>query len=231
MESKSGEENAILASNSLTIRNADVTAKSYYPALFSGSTLEIADSTVKAESTADLGIWSKGSLAIKGDSDVVATGTSGSIGALTSATVTPTAGKKVEILVGNDRDSAAAVENSPFAGETDISAYKTNTYFRSKVKAVPPVGGGGTVMPNDNVTNNVTEKTTTADITTTSERTARQPQPLTKLPLTRSWTRLLQTSLKKLSSMRPRQKQTLRLQRSNSPQKQSRLSLKRPVQT
>ena len=168
VESKSGEENAILASNSLTIRNADVTAKSYYPALFSGSTLEIADSTVKAESTADLGIWSKGSLAIKGDSDVVATGTSGSIGALTSATVTPTAGKKVEILVGNDRDSAAAVENSPFAGETDISAYKTNTYFRSKVKAVPPVGGGGTVMPNDNVTNNVTEKTTTADITTTS---------------------------------------------------------------
>lgn len=165
-ESKSGEENAILAANTLTIRNADVTAKSYYPALFSGSALEIADSIVKAESTADLGIWSRGSLAIKGNSDVTATGTLGSIGALTSATVTPAAGKKVEILVGNDKDSATAAENSPFAGETDISAYKTKTYFHSKIQAAPPISGGGTVIPSDNVTNNTAEKTTTADITT-----------------------------------------------------------------
>ena len=127
--------NAFYIGGALSIENNSfVTAESSYPALFSVGNMGISDSTVKATATGDCGIWSRSSLTITGNSDITAIGSPGTLGAVSSATVTPAQGKEVDIMVGADEAGAVKIENSPFANQVDLSSLDLGSYqyFHSK---------------------------------------------------------------------------------------------------
>lgn len=128
--------NAFYIEGTLSIENhSSVTAESSYPALFSVGDMGISDSTVKAASTADCGIWTRGSLKITGNSDIMAIGSLGTLGASSSATVTPAQGREVDIIVGTDEANASKIENAPFANQVDLLSLNLGNYkyFHSKI--------------------------------------------------------------------------------------------------
>lgn len=128
----SEQSNAIFTNNKLMISdNSDVTASSFNPALFSESDMTISNSKVYATSSNDLGIWSRDTLSIEGKSDVICKGTGGCLGAISSASITPVTGERVEVYTGVDEDIATAMEGSPFSQKTNLAGIKTNPYFHS----------------------------------------------------------------------------------------------------
>lgn len=124
--------NSILG-DSIKIENSTVTGTGYYPIMSDSGDITIINSTVKAESTADWGIWSRSNLLIKGNSDITAMGSIAALGAANSFTLEPLTGELIDVFVGADKDNAAAIDNSPLSQETDLGAYGNNSikYFHS----------------------------------------------------------------------------------------------------
>ncbi|MEG2687078.1 MAG: hypothetical protein RR954_08180, partial [Christensenellaceae bacterium] len=133
----STENNAIYATGFLSIKDkSDITVEGYYCGLQARGVdgLNIDGSTVVANSTADLGVWSNTSLAITNDSNVTVTGVKGSIGGKTSTTIAPATDQSVDVLVGENKSSATLLNGAPFSTQTDLDALNvsSNLYFHSK---------------------------------------------------------------------------------------------------
>ncbi|MEG0830123.1 MAG: LPXTG cell wall anchor domain-containing protein [Anaerovoracaceae bacterium] len=133
--------NAFCIIGKITIdQKSKVTATSDNPSLFSKGDMNISDSTIKATSTADYGIWSKTNLAISGDSEVISQGQGGSIGAETSFKIAPPPNKSVEVFIGKNSSSITQLGGSPFANEKDLKALNVsvNPFFHSKIHKHTP---------------------------------------------------------------------------------------------
>ena len=122
-----------ITGDSIKIENSTVTGTGSYPIMSYSGDITIIDSTVKAASTADWGIWSSGNLLIKGNSDITATGSIAALGASNSFMLEPPAGGLIDVFTGSDEDNASAIDNSPLSQETDLGAYGNDSikYFHS----------------------------------------------------------------------------------------------------
>ncbi len=115
--------------------NASVSAISYYPSLWTkNGDIAIENSSVKAESTHDMGIWSNGDLTILGHSEVVAKGKNKSAGSIGAFNIIPALNEKVEVYVGTKESDVTALEGSPFMIKTDLKHHSVSdsSYFYSK---------------------------------------------------------------------------------------------------
>ena len=122
--------NAVVSQNGINIENSTFTGSSYYPALYSQGDISLTDSTVTATSTDDYGIWTPGSLRIAGDCQITANG--GMWGA-TGTQVTAPADGWVDVLLGDDAESAQPSESSPIEPGQTVYFVGMDNYFYAKV--------------------------------------------------------------------------------------------------
>ena len=110
-----------------------------------------------------MGIKSDNKVTISGGT-VTATGGTMGISAYGSMIISPQSNQQIAVTVGTDKNSARAVDGSPFRGETDIEDLIAEAnYFHSETAARPSSGGGG----GDSGNNTETEKNPDGSTTTT----------------------------------------------------------------
>ena len=124
--------NAVVSQNGINIENSTFIGSSYYPALYSLGDISLTDATVTATSTDDYGIWTRGSLRIAGDCQITANG--GMWGA-TGTQVTAPADGWVDVLLGDDAESAQPSASSPVGPGQNVSVTDMRNY--SYVKVAP----------------------------------------------------------------------------------------------
>ena len=98
---------------------------------------------------------------------VTATGGHMGLYANDSVTISPQSGWQIVVTAGPDKDSATAIDGSPFRGKTDIiDLVYEKSYFNSQTTARPSSGGGSssttetTANPDGSTTTTVTDKAT-----------------------------------------------------------------------
>ena len=122
--------NAVVSQNGINIENSTFIGSSYYPALYSQGDISLTDATVTATSTDDYGIWTPGSLRIAGDCQITANG--GMWGA-TGTQVTAPADGWVDVLLGDDAESAQPSSSSPIEPGQTVYFVGMDNYFYAKV--------------------------------------------------------------------------------------------------
>ena len=122
--------NAVVSQNGINIENSTFIGSSYYPALYSQGDISLTDATVTATSTDDYGIWTPGSLRIAGDCQITANG--GMWGA-TGTQVTAPADGWVDVLLGDDAESAQPSSSSPIEPGQTVYFVGMENYFYAKV--------------------------------------------------------------------------------------------------
>ena len=124
--------NAVVSQNGINIENSTFIGSSYYPALYSQGDISLTDATVTATSTDDYGIWTPGSLRIAGDCQITANG--GMWGA-TGTQVTAPADGWVDVLLGDDAESAQLSSSSPLEPGQKVFLIGLDNYTYAKVGA------------------------------------------------------------------------------------------------
>ena len=124
--------NAVVSQNGINIENSTLIGSSYYPALYSLGDISLTDSTVTATSTGgDYGIWTLGSLRIAGDCQITA---NGGMRGDTGTQVTAPADGWVDVLLGDDAESAQPSESSPIEPGQTVYFVGMGNYFYVRVE-------------------------------------------------------------------------------------------------
>lgn len=124
--------NAVVSQNGINIENSTLIGSSYYTALYSLGDISLTDSTVTATSTGGVyGIWTLGSLRIAGDCQITA---NGGMRGDTGTQVTAPADGWVDVLLGDDAESAQPSESSPIEPGQTVYFVGMGNYFYAKVE-------------------------------------------------------------------------------------------------
>ena len=124
--------NAVVSQNGINIENSTLIGSSYYTALYSLGDISLTDSTVTATSTGGVyGIWTLGSLRIAGDCQITA---NGGMRGDTGTQVTAPADGWVDVLLGDDAESAQPSESSPIEPGQTVYFVGMGNYFYVRVE-------------------------------------------------------------------------------------------------
>lgn len=131
IDAKSEKSYGMYTPGNISILNgSNVIADGNYHGIMNEQILTISDSKVHPTSTSYPGIWSKDSLVINGNSDVITKG----IGASKQFTITPANNQQLEVKAGTSMNALYPVQGSPFSTSTALQNYNKDVYFSLKQK-------------------------------------------------------------------------------------------------
>ena len=125
--------NAILANTSLIAEDSTITGTSDGVAILSFGPITLTDSTVTATSTSSYGMWSDDLLSIAGHSTVTTQGGNVGMDGNSGVRVSAPADGYVDILVGDDAESAQPSASSPVEPGQNVSVTGMRNYSYAKV--------------------------------------------------------------------------------------------------
>lgn len=125
--------NAILANTSLIAEDSTITGTSDGVAILSFGPITLIDSTVTATSTSSYGMWSVDLLSIAGHSTVTTQGGNVGMDGNSGVRVSAPADGYVDILVGDDAESAQPSASSPVGPGQNVSVTGMGNYSYAKV--------------------------------------------------------------------------------------------------
>ncbi len=125
--------NAILANTSLIAEDSTITGTSDGVAILSFGPITLTDSTVTATSTSSYGMWSVDLLSIAGHSTVTTQGENVGMDGNSGVQISAPSDGYVEILVGDDAESAQPSASSPVEPGQNVSVTDMGNYSYAKV--------------------------------------------------------------------------------------------------
>jgi hypothetical protein len=125
--------NAILANTSLIAEDSTITGTSDGVAILSFGPITLTDSTVTATSTSSYGMWSVDLLSIAGHSTVTTQGGNVGMDGNSGVQISAPSDGYVEILVGDDAESAQPSASSPVGPGQNVSVTDMGNYSYAKV--------------------------------------------------------------------------------------------------
>ena len=125
--------NAILANTSLIAEDSTITGTSDGVAILSFGPITLTDSTVTATSTSSYGMWSVDLLSIAGHSTVTTQGGNVGMDGNSGVQISAPSDGYVEILVGDDAESAQPSASSPVEPGQNVSVTGMRNYSYAKV--------------------------------------------------------------------------------------------------
>ncbi len=125
--------NAILANTSLIAEDSTITGTSDGVAILSFGPITLTDSTVTATSTSSYGMWSVDLLSIAGHSTVTTQGGNVGMDGNSGVQISAPSDGYVEILVGDDAESAQPSSSSPIEPGQTVYFVGMDNYFYAKV--------------------------------------------------------------------------------------------------
>ncbi len=125
--------NAIIAYTSLIAEDSTITGTSDGVAILSFGPITLTDSTVTATSTSSYGMWSVDLLSIAGHSTVTTQGENVGMDGNSGVQISAPSDGYVEILVGDDAESAQPSASSPVGPGQNVSVTDMGNYSYAKV--------------------------------------------------------------------------------------------------
>ena len=125
--------NAIVAYTSLIAEDSTITGTSDGVAILSHGPITLTDSTVTATSTSSYGMWSVDLLSIAGHSTVTTQGENVGMDGNSGVQISAPSDGYVEILVGDDAESAQPSASSPVGPGQNVSVTDMGNYSYAKV--------------------------------------------------------------------------------------------------
>ena len=125
--------NAIRANTSLIAEDSTITGTSDGVAILSLGPITLTDSTVTATSTSSYGMWSVNLLSIAGHSTVTTQGENVGMDGDSGVQISAPSDGYVEILVGDDAESAQPSSSSPVGPGQNVSVTDMGNYSYAKV--------------------------------------------------------------------------------------------------